>query len=77
MLKYFFSSLEFLLFVFFSKTIILISPKACAGEPNADVIKQVGEMSSFHVLLRQLVKLGEVMLLKKLFNVVCSGSVSL
>ena len=36
-----------------------MSPKACAGEPNYDVLKQVKEIFAFHVLLYQLVKLGK------------------
>ena len=52
-------------------------PKACAGEPNYNVLKQVGEIFAFHVLLRQLVNLGKVMRLKELVNVLCSRGVSL
>ena len=65
-IKYLFHSLGVFFFVCLYKPSIIMSPKACAVEPNTNVLKQVGEIFSFHVLLRQLVlvKLGKVMLLK-------------
>ena len=73
LLKEFFRSFEIFLFGCFSKRSILMSPRACYGELNSDVFKQVGEFFSFRMLLRHLVKLGKVMLLKELVNSLCSG----
>ena len=76
-LKDFFRSLELFFFGCISKASILTSPKAYAGEPNSNGLKQAGEIFAFHLLLHQLFKLGEVMILKELFNVPCSGGVYL
>ena len=76
-LKDLFHSLELSFFECVYDPSILMNPKACTEEPYYDVLKQVGEISAFHVLLRQLIKLGKAMLLKELVNVFCSGDVSL
>ena len=76
-LKRRFPAHELLLFGCISKSSIMIIPKACSRKPNADAIKQVGEIFAFHVLLRHLFKLGNVMIPQELVNIVCSSGVSL
>ena len=76
-IKYLFHFLELFFFGCFSKPSILMIPKLCAGEPNPNVIKKVGELFTFHVIFCQLVNIGKVIILKELVNVVCSGSMYL